>query len=68
MTNPILGYDIDGQPLRAGDRVVIAGRDVYRCLGHVCTILGPEPNQQIYPGQIEAMDRDAGDGRAKPHI
>lgn len=56
----ILGYDIDGQPLRAGDRVVICGK-AWRDQGNVCTVVGVEPDQHRYPGELEIIDHDEND-------
>ena len=47
----ILGYDIDGQPLRAGDRVVYVGdgtrKDITNLIGNVLTLTGETKNCPI---------------------
>lgn len=41
----ILGYDVNGRPLRAGDRAILLNADNYRqALGRTVTVLGPAPD------------------------
>lgn len=48
----ILGHDVNGRPLRAGDRVEVAGPAQW---GHgQCGVaVGEEPNQRRFPGELE---------------
>lgn len=50
----ILGYDIDGRPLRAGDRVKLVGDDIKpRFVGDEHTIVGPlEASERALCGEL----------------
>lgn len=53
----ILGHDINGQPLRAGDRVVAESdkvRNQFR--GKEYVVVGEEPDQIRFPGDVEIRD------------
>ncbi len=59
-----LGYDIDGQPLRAGDRVVIveAGAKPESVDGYA-VVIGPNAHPLLFPGKPEiSIDGPSGIG------